>query len=550
MSFYLNDGVVIDDDETPSSTSPPPFHRNRHGRTYTPHTESLVGLFSSLPLDDETTWGSTRPRHPPPPPTLRSSSNCYGSFVPLPKKSTQCDDDDDYEGNGDPFDSIVGRRKLDAPPNNDSSQYGGRDEKEEDDGIMIERSSTSFLVRRDGKEEGPWSSFPFIEGHDLAVYFTQTIRPAMLGSFLFPLYQLVFCFAEASAITRPSQRLHLSGVGSSTYSLLSPMALAACVGSLISGPMLITMLGHANDYPALYPCLDMFMAPFLAQMAADVDEGLLAARTTRGRNDAHDVAVAYNDDDDDAAAFLATFAALNAFSMIMCGLFCVLAGRIKLANLASYLPYPVLCGFFSSVGLSVWLSAFKVDAGMTVGMAFANGILISRIGRHVPSVIAGVGMYFLGPRGPHYLLGALASTIAAAYVVMMLSGTTLEMAREMNFFWGAEEVMTGKGHRPLFGFGPPMPFGLLSMEAWNAISWPAFMNGLHGVVAMSVIYLLRCSLNAGEFARRNNINNDESSSNLVVSYLFCLEHRNNSGDEEISKRKKEAVSFGRVVGEE
>ncbi len=34
---------------------------------------------------------------------------------------------------------------------------------------------------------------------DLAAFFTQTIRPEMLGSFLFPLYQLSFCFAEATA---------------------------------------------------------------------------------------------------------------------------------------------------------------------------------------------------------------------------------------------------------------------------------------------------------------------------------------------------------------
>ncbi len=42
-----------------------------------------------------------------------------------------------------------------------------------------------------------------------------------------------------------------------------------------------------------------------------------------------------------------------------------------------------------------------------------------------------------------------------------------------------------KGHHPFVGFSPPMPFGLRSTETWNAISWPAFMSGLHGVIAMS-----------------------------------------------------------------
>jgi hypothetical protein len=95
-----------------STTAPPPFRRNRHGRTHTPHTESLVGLFS-LPLDNETTWGSTR--HPPPPPTLRSSLNCHFSFVPLPRKSAAQCDDDDWEGDGDAFDSIFGRRTIGRP---------------------------------------------------------------------------------------------------------------------------------------------------------------------------------------------------------------------------------------------------------------------------------------------------------------------------------------------------------------------------------------------------------------------------------------------------
>ena len=196
MSFYLTDGdrgvaVHVEDDddddddeyETPSSTAPP-SRRNRHGRTYGPHTESLVGLFS-LPLDDEIASESISPRrHTTPPPTttpLTSSSNCYGSFVPLPRKSAKCDDDDDDGGgDGDAFDSAVGRRRrFDAPPNDHSSQLGGRDEMEkEDDGTMIERSSSSFLVRRDNnEEEGPWPSssfslFSFVDQYvDLAAPF-------------------------------------------------------------------------------------------------------------------------------------------------------------------------------------------------------------------------------------------------------------------------------------------------------------------------------------------------------------------------------------------
>ena len=125
MSFYLTDGdrgvaVHVEDDddddddeyETPSSTAPP-SRRNRHGRTYGPHTESLVGLFS-LPLDDEIASESISPRrHTTPPPTttpLTSSSNCYGSFVPLPRKSAKCDDEDDDEDDDDDGDAFGSTR--------------------------------------------------------------------------------------------------------------------------------------------------------------------------------------------------------------------------------------------------------------------------------------------------------------------------------------------------------------------------------------------------------------------------------------------------------
>mmetsp|Transcript_16617 Transcript_16617/g.35906 ORF Transcript_16617/g.35906 Transcript_16617/m.35906 type:complete len:1197 (-) Transcript_16617:138-3728(-) len=303
------------------------------------------------------------------------------------------------------------------------------------------------------------------------------LKPTLVGAFLFSLYQLVFCFAEASAISRPS---HSSSASSS---LLSPMALMACMGSLITAPMLICVLG--GDYPALYPCLDMFMAPFLAQMAVDIDEVLVQLQ------DDHDSG-------DDSGAFLATFVALNAFGTLFSGLLCVLAGKVKLANLAGFLPYPVLCGFFSSVGISVWMSAFKVDTGVTIQKAISSGSgmsLLMNFARHAPSFIAGAALYVLGPRGPHFLLGIIVSTITFAYLTMLLTHTSLEEAQDLSFFWKKEEVMMSTDGKD-FSYGPPSAFGLWSPAVLRKICWPAFMNSLSGVIAMSVIYLLRCSLHA------------------------------------------------------
>ncbi|KAL7532451.1 hypothetical protein ACHAXR_004636, partial [Thalassiosira sp. AJA248-18] len=59
-----------------------------------------------------------------------------------------------------------------------------------------------------------------------------------------------------------------------------------------------------------------------------------------------------------------------------------------------------------------------------------------------------------------------------------------------------EEVMISDDGKEFFIYGPPSAFGLWSPSALRKICWPAFMNGLANVIAMSVIYLLRCSLHA------------------------------------------------------
>ena len=134
-------------------------------------------------------------------------------------------------------------------------------------------------------------------------------------------------------------------------------------------------------------------------------------------------------------------------------------------------------------------TAIAKDGGRDLLLDFA---------RHSPSVVAGVALYIYSPRGPQYMIGIIASTIAFAYLTMAATGTSLEEAQDMSFFWRKEEVMTPPGGEP-FDYGPPSAFGLWSPTVLAEVSWPAFVNGLPGVVAMSVIYLLRCSLHAGEF---------------------------------------------------
>jgi len=375
----------------------------------------------------------------------------------------------------------------------------------EEFGSHYSNERTSLIDRTDEKNNNNLQHILSLVQSD-----AEQIKPTFIGAFLFSLYQLVFCFALASAITRPSH-------ASSEYSseLLAPMVLMACMGSLISGPLLITVLG--GDYPSLYPCLDMFLAPFYAQMAVDIDSVL-----------------AEINGDDDISVFLATFVSLNAFGMLLSGLLCILAGKVKLANLAGYLPYPVLCGFFSSVGVSIWMSAFKVDTGVTIQKAIMARNGIETFARHVPSILGGTALWLLGPKGAQYLVGIIASTVCLTYLMMLVTGTSLDMAQDMSYFWKREEVIMSKDDLE-YNYGPPSPFGLMNRSVFELICWPAFKNGIPGVIAMSVIYLLRCSIHAGALTKCSNklkTNNSTDAHPLSLPNMGDKTQQSMNGDTE------------------
>lgn len=287
----------------------------------------------------------------------------------------------------------------------------------------------------------------------------------------------------------------------------------ATLSSLISIPILISALG--GDYPALYPMLDMFMAPFLGKMAVDIDEVLVGYQQQEQQRGGG----AGLGEDDDTDVFVATFVALNACAMAFCAILCVLASRVKLANFALFLPYPVLCGFFSSVGLSLWMSSFKVDTGITVQQFLGSENRSFLLMKHVPSFISGIALFFLAPKSPVYLIAIIACTIMSAYSIMYLMGTSLHDAQDMGFFWKEEEVVRCPQARHDF------QTHLWSPSVVKKICWPAFMNGVPDVIAMGLIYMIRCSLQAAALKRNltNFLRNKES-----VATASLLDNGSNS----------------------
>lgn len=153
-------------------------------------------------------------------------------------------------------------------------------------------------------------------------------------------------------------------------------------------------------------------------------------------------------DSENDEIFLATFAFLAFIGMGLSGCLLILAGVFRLANLGAFLPFPVLCGFFTAVGILTWHLGFVVDtSGKSFSAVFFSGdseIILDALMHHIPGVFVAVIMKYLGPKNPFYVVVVVFATIASVYAVLFATGTSLEEARDQGWFWHHEEIVYEK----------------------------------------------------------------------------------------------------------
>ena len=279
--------------------------------------------------------------------------------------------------------------------------------------------------------------------------------------------------------------------------ILGNMAKSSTVGILFAAPLFIYRLGH--HVPALYPSIDLFLAPFLAQAAAVVDSTLFEDYASNGGD--------YPDE-----LFFGTFAVLSGIGMLFSGGLLWLAAKVKLANLGTFLPFSVLCGFFSAVGVLLWALAFSVDTtGKTWQMVFFSGdshLIWNSCIHHLPSLVVGILMNRLGPKHPFYVILLILVTLLCFYATMWITGTSLEQAQQRDkWFWSPDELVYAKNrHLGLESWTlPPAPLGRFG-ALWNGlVHWKAVYNGLGNMAALAFLYLLRSSIHAS--ALKKNVGN-------------------------------------------
>jgi len=238
-----------------------------------------------------------------------------------------------------------------------------------------------------------------------------------IGGFMFLLFQVVYSLTMGATIIRPHGSAPILGL----------MTKMAALGIIFGAPVYWLNL---RDVPALYPTVDLFSAPFLANMALIVDQALF-----------EDHSVSEEDNDQ---VFLASFTFLASVSLFVSGSLLVLASVFKLANLGAFLPYPVLCGFFSAVGVLTWTLAFKVDSnGVAASEVFFSGdwgLILHAACHHLPSVIVGALMKYLGPKNNFYTVAMVGVVIVLFYAYMLAFSVSMDEMIEREWFWSKSDL--------------------------------------------------------------------------------------------------------------
>lgn len=307
-----------------------------------------------------------------------------------------------------------------------------------------------------------------------------SIIPTIAGSAVSALFHIVFCLAQASAIHRP-------------YSLIPVMGVCvrmAAVGPLVAGVMFIYNLGEG--FAAVCPTLDIFPAPFFAQMAAVVDRCLVEAGL-----------------EEDDLMFLTTFGLLTTISLVLTGMLIIIGTKVKLANLGAFLPFPVMCGFFSSVGVLLWNLSFTIDTGESVWKVLSGGDREKMrycMVHHLGSLLAGTFTFIVSKKYKKLMPLLAIMPIPIVYLGMAFTGTTLQDAQKHGWFWSEDDitVRVSWSNVDAIKWEPPMPFGVILGTYQGKVHFPALLEGLPIAISMALIFFIRCSLHAPALRKTSN----------------------------------------------
>lgn len=115
---------------------------------------------------------------------------------------------------------------------------------------------------------------------------------------------------------------------------------------------------------------------------------------------------------------------------------------------------------------------------------------------HAPSFIIASLMKYLGPKNPFFVISLVLASIGLFYVALFSLGVSIESAVEQKWFWAKSDLVYAPMNAKV-GFkawSPPAPFGVFHAIWEGNVHWGAVAAGLEPALALSFLYLIRCSI--------------------------------------------------------
>lgn len=105
-------------------------------------------------------------------------------------------------------------------------------------------------------------------------------------------------------------------------------------------------------------------------------------------------------------------------------------------------------------------------------------------------------MHVTSRRHPFFVVFWIFTTVMVFYFVLAVTSTSVDEARDHNWFFSAEDLRGPPKGSVDVVYGPPWPFGIWYSIWQGNVHWEAYVGGLRTVLALIFLYLLRCSLHS------------------------------------------------------
>ena len=185
-------------------------------------------------------------------------------------------------------------------------------------------------------------------------------------------------------------------------------------------------------------------------------------------------------------AMFATMVVIVALSTLTTALCFLLIGRLRLANLFRFMPYPLVGGFLAGLGWVLSVSSIPIASGIALNWDTLPGLLESgTIWKWAPGVAYALVLLPVTKFRPHFLIlpASVVLAVGLCHAVLFSLDVSAEDARAAGILF----VGTPAG-----ASWPPVDLGDLTH-----VDWPVVASQLPAILGVMLITLICIVLNAG-----------------------------------------------------